>query len=158
VAAARRHAPPDPTAFFPTARAEMTARGWDELDVLLITRDAYVDHPSFGAALVGRVLEAAGKAQDLGPYFISSFPGCTDHEMGVVEKFLRKERWTLQQAQDFIPLPMTGAAAMYVTSLAINSGRPLPIVRNAEERERQKRALRPRQAHRPRTGPLDTVD
>jgi radical SAM superfamily enzyme YgiQ (UPF0313 family) len=42
------------------SRAEMTARGWNELDVLLITGDAYVDHPSFGAALVGRVLEAKG--------------------------------------------------------------------------------------------------
>lgn len=42
------------------SRAEMTARGWDELDVLVITGDAYVDHPSFGAALIGRVLEAMG--------------------------------------------------------------------------------------------------
>ncbi len=38
----------------------MRARGWDELDVLLVTGDAYVDHPSFGAAIVGRRLEAAG--------------------------------------------------------------------------------------------------
>jgi uncharacterized radical SAM protein YgiQ len=42
------------------SRTEMTARGWDELDVLIITGDAYVDHPSFGAALIGRVLEAMG--------------------------------------------------------------------------------------------------
>ena len=42
------------------SRAEMDARGWDELDVLLITGDAYVDHPSFGAAMIGRVLEAEG--------------------------------------------------------------------------------------------------
>ncbi len=41
-------------------RAEMEARGWNELDVLLITGDAYVDHPSFGAAMIGRVLEAEG--------------------------------------------------------------------------------------------------
>lgn len=39
---------------------EMTRRGWDALDFLLITGDAYVDHPSFGAALIGRVLEAEG--------------------------------------------------------------------------------------------------
>ncbi len=38
----------------------MRARGWDELDVLLVTGDAYVDHPSFGAAAIGRVLEAQG--------------------------------------------------------------------------------------------------
>jgi uncharacterized radical SAM protein YgiQ len=42
------------------SRAEMAARGWDELDVLLVTGDAYVDHPSFGMAVIGRVLEAAG--------------------------------------------------------------------------------------------------
>ena len=41
-------------------RAEMTAKGWAELDVLIITGDAYVDHPSFGAAMIGRVLEADG--------------------------------------------------------------------------------------------------
>jgi len=42
------------------SRAEMNARGWDELDVLVITGDAYVDHPAFGAAVIGRVLEADG--------------------------------------------------------------------------------------------------
>ncbi len=41
-------------------REEMTARGWTELDVLLITGDAYFDHPSHGAAVIGRVLENAG--------------------------------------------------------------------------------------------------
>lgn len=46
--------------FLPTTVAEMKARGWDELDILLITGDAYVDHPSFGAAVVGRVMEAEG--------------------------------------------------------------------------------------------------
>jgi len=48
------------TAFLPRTRAEMAARGWDELDVLLVTGDGYVDHPSFGIAVIGRVLEAAG--------------------------------------------------------------------------------------------------
>ncbi len=51
---------PAPAAFLPMSRAEMDARGWDELDVLIITGDAYVDHPSFGAAMIGRVLEAEG--------------------------------------------------------------------------------------------------
>jgi uncharacterized radical SAM protein YgiQ len=60
MAAARKQPAPDPTAFLPMSRAEMDARGWDELDVLLITGDAYVDHPSFGAAMIGRVLEAEG--------------------------------------------------------------------------------------------------
>jgi uncharacterized radical SAM protein YgiQ len=48
------------TAFLPTSRAEMEARGWDQLDVLLINGDAYVDHPAFGAALIGRFLEGRG--------------------------------------------------------------------------------------------------
>jgi len=55
-----RPTPPSPAAFLPTRRAELEARGWDELDVLLVSGDAYVDHPSFGAALIGRVLEAQG--------------------------------------------------------------------------------------------------
>src|SRR5262245_31472378 len=48
------------TAFLPTSRAEMEARGWDQLDVLIINGDAYVDHPAFGGALIGRFLEGRG--------------------------------------------------------------------------------------------------
>ena len=44
----------------PTSRAEMEALGWDSCDVILVTGDAYVDHPSFGMAVIGRVLEAQG--------------------------------------------------------------------------------------------------
>ncbi|MEC7725660.1 MAG: YgiQ family radical SAM protein, partial [Planctomycetota bacterium] len=51
---------PDPTAFLPTTRAEMEARGWDEVDVVFVSGDAYIDHPSFAAALLGRVLESQG--------------------------------------------------------------------------------------------------
>src|SRR5512140_3240382 len=47
-------------AFLPTTREAMRARGWDELDVLLVSGDAYVDHPSFGTAVIGRVLQAQG--------------------------------------------------------------------------------------------------
>lgn len=46
--------------FLPTTREEMDARGWDALDILLINGDAYVDHPAFGGALIGRFLEARG--------------------------------------------------------------------------------------------------
>lgn len=46
--------------FLPMSRAEMEALGWDECDVILVTGDAYVDHPSFGMAIVGRLLEAQG--------------------------------------------------------------------------------------------------
>lgn len=46
--------------FLPMTRAEMDALGWDACDVILVTGDAYVDHPSFGMAIVGRLLEAQG--------------------------------------------------------------------------------------------------
>jgi len=46
--------------FLPTSRAEMDALGWEACDVVLVTGDAYVDHPSFGMAVIGRVLEAQG--------------------------------------------------------------------------------------------------
>ncbi|MFQ5560993.1 MAG: YgiQ family radical SAM protein, partial [Nitrospinota bacterium] len=46
--------------FLPTAISEAKSRGWDQLDIILITGDAYVDHPSFGAAIVGRFLESLG--------------------------------------------------------------------------------------------------
>lgn len=46
--------------FLPTTRKEMELRGWDEVDVVLFSGDAYVDHPSFGAAVIGRILEADG--------------------------------------------------------------------------------------------------
>ncbi|MDA8520853.1 YgiQ family radical SAM protein [Acidovorax sp. NCPPB 4044] len=46
--------------FLPMSRAEMERLGWDSCDVILVTGDAYVDHPSFGMAVIGRVLEAQG--------------------------------------------------------------------------------------------------
>ena len=46
--------------FLPTTKKECELRGWDELDVVIFSGDAYVDHPSFGAAVIGRVLEAHG--------------------------------------------------------------------------------------------------
>jgi uncharacterized radical SAM protein YgiQ len=49
-----------PAAFLPTSRAEMEALGWVQLDIIIVTGDAYVDHPSFGMAIIGRVLEAQG--------------------------------------------------------------------------------------------------
>jgi uncharacterized radical SAM protein YgiQ len=48
------------TDFLPTTKEELELRGWDTLDVILFSGDAYVDHPSFGAAVIGRILEAAG--------------------------------------------------------------------------------------------------
>ena len=57
MARARKNGLPTPC---PATRPRWPARGWDGIDVLLVTGDAYVDHPAFGAALIGRVLEAEG--------------------------------------------------------------------------------------------------
>lgn len=48
------------TRFLPTTPEELEARGWDSIDILIINGDAYVDHPAFGGALIGRFLEARG--------------------------------------------------------------------------------------------------
>src|ERR1700728_4148891 len=53
-------APLAPAPFLPMSRAEMLALGWEQCDVIVVTGDAYVDHPSFGMAIIGRVLEAQG--------------------------------------------------------------------------------------------------
>jgi uncharacterized radical SAM protein YgiQ len=51
---------PTADAFLPTTTAEMTARGWSDVDIVFVSGDAYIDHPSFAMALLGRVLTAAG--------------------------------------------------------------------------------------------------
>lgn len=53
-------AEPRRSAWLPTTKKEAALRGWDELDVILFSADAYVDHPSFGAAVIGRTIEAMG--------------------------------------------------------------------------------------------------
>ncbi len=50
----------EPAPFLPMSRAEMDTLGWDACDVIIISGDAYVDHPSFGMAIIGRLLEAQG--------------------------------------------------------------------------------------------------
>ena len=50
----------DRARFLPVSAEDMTRRGWDFYDFLLITGDAYVDHPSFGSTIIGRILEAEG--------------------------------------------------------------------------------------------------
>ena len=49
-----------PAPLLPMSREEMEVLGWDQCDVILVTGDAYVDHPSFGMAIIGRLLEAQG--------------------------------------------------------------------------------------------------
>ncbi|MFA5689512.1 MAG: YgiQ family radical SAM protein [Kiritimatiellales bacterium] len=85
----------------------------------------------------------AGKKQYLVPYFISNFPGSTETEMNAVEKFVLNEQWKLQQVQDYIPLPMTPAAAVYYTGLDYETGEPVPVIRGLAARRKQMKQLRP---------------
>ena len=55
------------TDFLPTTQKELKLRGWNDVDVVLFSGDAYVDHPSFGAAVIGRVMEAQGLCVALVP-------------------------------------------------------------------------------------------
>ncbi len=87
--------------------------------------------------------QEAGREQYLVPYFISNFPGSTPDEMKEVENLVRRERWKLQQVQDFIPLPMTPAAAMYYSGLDYETATPIHVVRGLAERRVQMRQLRP---------------
>ena len=48
------------SAFLPTCRSDLEARGWDGIDILIVSGDAYVDHPAFGPVLIARFLERRG--------------------------------------------------------------------------------------------------
>ena len=50
----------NPARWLPTTRDELDARGWDQVDVIIVSGDAYVDHPAFGTAVVGRLIESQG--------------------------------------------------------------------------------------------------
>ena len=97
----------------PTTKKELELRGWDEVDVILFSGDAYVDHPSFGAAVIGRTLEAAGFRVALVPQpdwhgdfrdfkklgkprlFFGISPGCMD---SMVNKYTANRRLRSEDA------------------------------------------------------------
>ena len=83
----------------------------------------------------------AGKSQFIVPYFISNFPGCTEDAMKKVDDFLSSKKWTLQQVQDFIPLPMTLASAMYYCGKTAD-GKILQVNRGLKERRPQMKMLK----------------
>jgi len=88
-----------------------------------------------------RESRAAGKEQYLVPLFISNFPGCGEEEMRVVDEFLASHNWSPQQAQDYIPLPMTMGAAMYYCGSAPD-GTPIEVNRGLRERRAQLKMLK----------------
>lgn len=99
--------------FLPTTRKELDLRGWNEVDVILFSADAYVDHPSFGAAVIGRTLEAAGYRVAIVPQpdwhgdfrdfkklgrprlFFGIAPGCMD---SMVNKYTANKRLRSEDA------------------------------------------------------------
>ena len=101
------------TDWLPTTKKEMELRGWDELDVILFSGDAYVDHPSFGAAVIGRLLEAQGLKVAIVPQpnwrddlrdfkklgkprlFFGVSPGCMD---SMVNKYTANKRLRSEDA------------------------------------------------------------
>ena len=101
------------TDWLPTNRKEADLRGWDELDVVLFSADAYVDHPSFGAAVIGRILEDEGLKVAIVPQpdwhgdyrdfkkmgrprlFFGIAPGCMD---SMVNKYTSNKRLRSEDA------------------------------------------------------------
>ena len=99
--------------WLPTTKKELERLGWDELDVILFSGDAYVDHPSFGAAVIGRVLEAEGLRVAIVPQpdwhgdfrdfkklgrprlFFGISPGCMD---SMVNKYTANKRLRSEDA------------------------------------------------------------
>ena len=82
--------------FLPVTREEMKKRGWEQVDFVYVSGDAYVDHPSFGAAIIGRLLESRGYRVGMIPQpdwilwsIIIQFPKSTDKRMLI----LREDRW-----------------------------------------------------------------
>lgn len=96
----------------------------------------------------------AGKEQYLIPLFISNFPGCTEKEMKTVDDFLNRHNWSPQQVQDFIPLPMTVAAAMYYTGKTVD-GTPIEVNRGLKERRPQIDVLKRKRSGFRETPPHD---
>lgn len=107
---------PELTDFLPTTKKECLLQGWDELDIILFSGDAYVDHPSFGVAVIGRTLEAAGYRVAIVPQpdwhgdfrdfkklgrprlFFGVSPGCMD---SMVNKYTANRR--LRSVDEYSP-------------------------------------------------------
>ena len=90
-----------------------------------------------------RISKECGKEQYLIPLFISNFPGCTEKEMKVVDDFLASHNWSLEQAQDYIPLPLTMGAAMYYSGKTAD-GEVIEVNRGLRERRTQLEMLKHR--------------
>jgi len=106
----------------------------------LMARPPHSVFEKFRAAF-HRYASEAGKELYLVPYFISSFPGCTEADMRQLRAYIRRTRLVTHQVQDFIPLPMTMAAAMFYAGRT-PEGRPIYVARTIAEKRRQQAYLR----------------
>lgn len=88
-----------------------------------------------------RESNACRKEQYIVPYFISNFPGCNKEASSKVDRFLEKNKWSLRQVQDFIPLPMTIASAMYYAETDVD-GNPIKVNKGLKERREQINSLK----------------
>jgi len=97
-------------------------------------------------ARFGEASRAAGKEQYIVPYFISSHPGCSCEDAAVLTEYLVERSWCPQQVQDFIPVPLTLSAAMYVSGID-SKGRQIYVPRGRNEKRLQLALLQYRQKH-----------
>ncbi|MFW6108793.1 MAG: YgiQ family radical SAM protein [bacterium] len=110
--------------------------------------------PSFEAferflTVFERESAAAGKEQYVIPYLMSAFPGCTEHHMIELARWLKARGWRPQQVQCFVPTPGTVATAMFYAGTDPEGNR-IPVARTDAERLRQHRILMPQRRRRPR--------
>jgi uncharacterized radical SAM protein YgiQ len=93
------------------------------------------------AQIFFRLSSKVKKKQYILPYLIASFPGCTLQDMVKMSKYMRKNNIRVEQVQDYIPLPMTPAAAMYYTEKDIYTGKKLYVAKKHSDRAAQKQQL-----------------
>ncbi len=117
--------------------------------VLALMRKGKSDELEKFMKVFDRISKKHGKKQYLIPLFISNFPGCTAKEMKVVDDFLASHNWSPQQAQDYIPLPLTMGAAMYYCG-ETSDGTPIEVNRGLAERRTQLKMLKRDRTIRPK--------
>jgi uncharacterized radical SAM protein YgiQ len=93
--------------------------------------------------LFDRYSAEAGKEQYLIPYFISGHPGCEVKDMVEISDYLAENGWRPQQVQDFTPTPMTLATDMYYSGYHPNTGKPVHIPKDPDEKAMQRALLQP---------------
>ena len=103
----------------------------------------YIAKPSFNLFVrlrdeFDRITKAAGRKTGIVPYFISSHPGCTMHDMEKLSRHPALKGLYMDQVQDFTPTPMTTSSVMFYTGLDPRTLKPVFVERDPERKKRQK--------------------